>query len=191
MSYCRWSAYSNVYVIGTVDDQLECCGCMMLRRTARRTFYNESFYTPDAFEMIEHLRQHEQQGDGVPHWAIERLRIDGRTAQLEALGYVRQESRWQLPRQLGLTRTALTSHIYRGEYHWDRYPENYHCVGVPEQWVVKWAELIAKLPLPIQERRRALYRVAGDQRRRDAVQAALIAKAPRRVILDICTAELG
>jgi hypothetical protein len=188
MSYCRWSKHSDAYVIGTLDGKLECCGCGLLSRQFAEKY--GSVYTATAAEMIAHLEEHVACGDKILHYAFERLRIDARREEMRAAGYVRQASRWQLPRQLGLTRIAKTSHIYRGPYpdDLDTYPADYHCVALPERWVRDWAERIADLPVPIDERRRALRLAAADQARRDALDAALATGyASNHLILDICT----
>lgn len=186
MSYCRWSKHSDAYVIGTLDGKLECCGCGLLSRHFAEKY--GSVYTATAAEMIAHLEEHVACGDKILHYAFERLRIDARAEALLAAGYVRQQSRWQLPRQLGLARTAKTDHIYRGPYpDLDEYPTDYHCVGRPERWVLAWAERIAQLPIPIDGRRRALRAAAADPDRRDALVAALsVPNVRNQVIFDIC-----
>lgn len=189
MSYCRWGPHSDAYVIGTLEGKLECCGCGLLSRQFAEKY--GSVYTTTAAEMIAHLEEHVACGDKILHYAFERLHIDARAEELLAAGYVRQESRWQLPRQLGLVRVAKTDHIYRGRYPEDlnEYPAEYHCVGRPERWVLAWAERIAELPVPIDDRRRALRTAAADPDRRAALEAALAAGQPRnRLILDICSA---
>jgi hypothetical protein len=185
VSYCRAGKYSDVYLIGTREGQVECCGCCLIDD---HRFFS---YTGTASEMLLHLDAHLEHGDKVPHYAIERLTIDERAEKLYAAGYVPQESRWQLPRQLGLTRQAATTHRYIGRYpeDLDEYPIDYHCVPHKSvTWVVAWAERIAWLPVKLDERRRALRLAAADPDRRAALEAALATeRASNRLILDICS----
>jgi hypothetical protein len=170
-----------VYVFGTLDNRLECCNCGLVADF-------DDFCAATAAEMITHLEEHVARGDKVLHYAFERLRIEARAETLLAAGYVRQESRWQLPRQLGLARVACTHAVSRGVYpdDPDEYPADYHYVGCPEQWVLAWAERIAQQPAPIDERRRMLRLAVSDRDRQDALLAALrIGHAPNHVIMNL------
>ena len=62
MSYARWSDSSSVYVFGHVDGGVMCCGC---------TFFAYSFE-----QLAEHLREHQDAGDTVPGYLLERDTYD-------------------------------------------------------------------------------------------------------------------
>ena len=68
MSYCRfaWDG-SDVYVFGSGDGVIECCGCSLKGDLGR-------FASKTAKEMIEHLLEHRKKGDCVPQYAIDRLK---------------------------------------------------------------------------------------------------------------------
>ena len=59
MSYCRWGADSSVYVYEHVNGGWECCDCCRV---------------PTREAMLEHLLQHQRDGDMVPEYAIDSLR---------------------------------------------------------------------------------------------------------------------
>lgn len=72
MSYCRNNGTdSDVYVIKTIMNQLECIGCSMMPIDDEE--HGQFFQTDSYSEMVRHLNQHSDLGDRVPKRAIERL----------------------------------------------------------------------------------------------------------------------
>lgn len=71
MALCRfgWDG-SDVYVFYDVGGFINCCGCHLTDR---------SFHADTEQQMIEHLREHEKQGDHVPPDVFEALNIHKRT----------------------------------------------------------------------------------------------------------------
>lgn len=66
MSYCRFSAESDVYVFGTFEGTYECCACSLSKHWEHET----------ASDMIAHLEAHMAAGHQVPQYAIDRLQED-------------------------------------------------------------------------------------------------------------------
>lgn len=64
MSYCRWSAESNVYVYLDVGGYINCCGC------------DRSGYNGDTETMVKHLEDHIADGHLVPDYVIPALLED-------------------------------------------------------------------------------------------------------------------
>ncbi len=65
MSYCRYSADSDVYVIGTKTGWA-CLGCSGLKDSSSSCKTRE--------EMLGHLLKHREEGHKVPDWPLDRLR---------------------------------------------------------------------------------------------------------------------
>lgn len=63
MSYCRWGAGSAVYVY-PADRGIVCCGCSM---------GEGDDFVAQHDGMLTHLKEHMEQGDLIPDYAIDRL----------------------------------------------------------------------------------------------------------------------
>ena len=158
MSYVRVGEDSDVYVYSSTDYRIHCCGCPYV---ASRT---TSFSTADPTEMIEHLEGHLEFGHKVPARAFVRLRADAVTYELRKGGWVRKESKWQLPKSLGLVRYEPTDWVC------DRAHREKQAAREP--WVPVWCHRISQLPCGIEERRAILYDVAHNDKKRAALEAA-------------------
>ena len=65
MSLCRFGwDNSDVYVFYDVGGVINCCGCHLGKM---------SFYADTEQQMIDHLREHQKNGDHVPEYVFDEL----------------------------------------------------------------------------------------------------------------------
>ncbi len=79
MSYCRFSD-GDVYMYPHIDGYIECCFCSLAQPDGYRLqhFHNHK-------DALGHLLEHRKAGHHVPQYAIDRLTVDMKRAELENL----------------------------------------------------------------------------------------------------------
>jgi hypothetical protein len=74
MTYCRWTADSDVYLYRSTRGIYICCDCSVARAGV-------SMFTPE--DVLVHLQVHRDHGERVPESAFDRIRVESERGELE------------------------------------------------------------------------------------------------------------